>query len=107
MWRRHAEGKREAPTGLNPVRFTTGRIETMEPGERLTYQLGKVYWSGLGGFAIIERNSEYPRRGKKFLISTDRILDGKPSGRPSRLWTSNKAREVALWVLDKAGMPYR
>jgi len=107
MFRRTIDRMRGTGAVLTPVHTTTNQIETMGPGEKLTYQLAKVYWTGLGGFAIVERNSGHPGHGKKFVVYTDKSIDGKPGGRPGRLWASNKAKDVALWVVDKGGVLLR
>jgi|GEM_PF-690097 len=109
-------GKKEKKTGeqkpeevrrIGPKETMINQIEQLPKGERLVYKLSEIYWTGLGGFAIVELNPQYPGKGKKYVVSTDKIEDGKPSGRAARLWETNKAKDAAEWILDKKGALFK
>ena len=88
---------------LTPRRMIAHDVEKIHDGECLTYQLPKVYWGGLGGYALVELNSEYPKKGKKYIISVDNMGENKPAGKKKKLWVSNKPKEIAAWILEKGG----
>jgi len=88
---------------LTPRRIIVHDVEKILDGEFLTYQLPKVYWGGLGGYAIVELNREYPKQGKKYIISVDNMGENKPAGKKKKLWASNKPKEIAAWILEKGG----
>jgi len=110
MFRKKIEQQRDSAGGesqkgkiLTPKRMIVHDVEKIHDGEFLTYQLPKVYWGGLGGYAIVELNSEYPKKGKKYVISVDNMGENKPAGIKKRLWASNKPKEIADWILEKGG----
>ena len=58
------------------------------------------------GIAVIELNPEYPGKGKKYTLSTDKIVEDKPAGKRSRLWDYNKATDIAKWIMERGGELY-
>lgn len=76
----------------------TEEVEKLAPGETLIYKLPELFWSGYAAFLIVELNPSYPEKGKKYLLSTDKIVDGKPAGQKSNAGDSNKARDAAEWI---------
>ncbi len=88
---------------LSPKKTIMGEIEALTNDHVLTYKLGEAYWGGLGAYTMVELNKEYPQKGKKYLIFTDNMGENKPAGTRKKLWTSNKSKEIAGWILDKEG----
>ncbi len=86
---------------LSPTKdIVTGRIEQLGPGQSINYQLSEFYG---GDLAIVELNPDYPRKGKKYILSTQKMVDGKPVGKISRFWESNKPQDLAGWIVDRFG----
>ena len=81
-------------------------IEQLVPGQSLTYRLAQIYHSGMGEFAVIERNQDVPDNGKKYIVSTDREENGSPKGQRIRRWDTNETKEVIGWLKDKNATPF-
>jgi hypothetical protein len=77
------------------------QIEQIGPGQSLTYQLAAYL---MDRFAIAELNPEYTGKGRKYIVSSDRMGDGKPAAKKGRIRDSNKAKDIASWVLEKNGV---
>lgn len=95
--------KKEKEKKLTPKDIIGGKIEQLGPGETVSYRLPEVYG---GGLAVVELNPQYPEKGKKYVLSLDKIVDGKPAGKRSRLWESNKPKDFAGWIVDRSGELY-
>ena len=80
-----------------------GEAEELAPGQSLIYKLPELYWSGFAAFLICELNPSYPKKGKKYVMSTDKIADGKPAGKKNRVCGANKPEDYAEWVADRNG----
>ena len=102
---RPAKAKAEPPKPkvkqLSPKEIIINQIEQIGPVQSLTYQLAEYL---MDRFAIVELNPEYPGKGRKYIVSSDRMVDGKPAGKKGRIWDSNKAKDIASWVLEKKGV---
>ena len=85
---------------LSPKEIVTNQIEQLGPGQSFSYRLHET-WGG--GLVIVELNPEYPEKGQRYILSTDKIVDGKPAGKRSHLWDSDKPKEVAGWIADRRG----
>jgi len=48
-----------------------------------------------GGLADVELNPEYPGKGKKYVLVTDKMVEGKPAGKRGRLQDSDKPEDMA------------
>jgi len=81
-------------------------VEQLAPGQQLIYKLPELYASGFAAFLIAELNPSYPDKGKKYIYSTDKTLDGRPAGQKKRAWESDKPREYANWVVDRGGQRF-
>lgn len=90
---------------LPPKEIIMNQVEQLGPGQSLTYQLGKYLWEGFAAFAIVELNPEYPAKGKgkKYILSTDKIVEGKPAGKRARFWDADKPKDIAGWLLERQG----
>jgi hypothetical protein len=54
-----------------------------------------------GGAAVLELNSLYPqKKQKKFLLRTGKNVELAKNAKP--LWASDKAKDLAGWVSDRA-----
>jgi len=88
---------------LSPKEIIIDRIEQLGPEESVSYRLPEVRG---GELAVVELNPQYPEKGNKYLLSLEKIVDGKPAGTRSRLWDSNKPKNLAGWILDRSGELY-
>lgn len=104
------EAKAEAPKPeaekLSPKDIVRQQVEQLKAGQTLIYQLGKIWGVAVKDeLAVIELNPEYPKpkMGLKFILSTEKLVDGKPAGERTRLSDSNKPKDLASWVADREG----
>lgn len=100
FWKKKGEKK------LSPKDILINQIDALTEGQGVLYKLPEIYWTGLGGFIIIERNSQKDEKSKPFVAFTDEIKDGTPVGKKKRLWEFNYAREMASWILERGGVLY-
>ncbi len=102
-------GKKKEPRVKEPspreilINRIEEEIEKLASGQTLIYKLPEFYWSGFAAFLMVDLNPSYPEKGKKYLMSTDKIADGKPAGQKIRAWDSNKARDGADWIATRDG----
>lgn len=98
--------KKPAGEGLSAtesqVNIIANQIEQLGPGQSLSYKLPEAFG---GDLAVIERNPWYPaeKRQRKYIMSTDKIVDGKPTGKKSLLFGLDNPRFIAGWVVDRQG----
>jgi hypothetical protein len=85
------------------VSRVTAELEQLPPGQALIYKLPELYWVGFTAFIIAEVNPEYPQKGKKYLMTLDNIVDGKPAGKKRRYFEANIAKEYAESVVTRTG----
>lgn len=88
---------------LSPKEVITNEIEQLTPGQARSYSLTETFG---GGLVVVELNPRYPEEGKKYIVSTEELVDNKPSGKRRRLFDSNKPKDVASWILDRNGTPF-
>lgn len=88
---------------LSPKEIITSLIEQLQPGQSLSYRLAQVYG---GELAIVELNPRYPEKGKKYTMTTEALVDGKPGGKRTRLWDADKPKHIASWIVDRQGEPF-
>ncbi len=81
------------------------QMEGLALGQILIYKLPEIYWSGFAAFIMVEVNPSYPKKGRKYIASTDKMGDGgKPAGQKGRAFDSNKARDISSWIAEKSGV---
>ena len=97
------EAKPQKVKKLSPKDIIASKVEQLCPGESVSYRLAEVYG---GGLAVVELNPQYPEKGKRYFLSLEKIVDGKPEGKRGRLWNSNKPKELAGWILERGGKLY-
>ena len=98
--------KKTGEKKLSPKDIIINQIDALTEGKCALYKLPEIYWTGLGGFILIERNSQKGEKSKPFVAFTDEIKDGAPVGKKKRLWEFNYAREMASWVIERNGVFY-
>lgn len=86
---------------LSPKEVIINKIEQLTPGQALCYKLPETYG---GGLAVVELNPQYPQKGKRYVMSTEELVDNKPSGKRRRLWDSDKPKDLAAWIIDRNGV---
>ena len=111
MFGRNKEKKEKKEKQLHPSEvmrnLAANQIEQLAPGRSLVYKLPEFYWSGFGAFLIIDANPDYPQKGRRYIMSTDKATDdGKPAGRKYHEWDSNKVIDVAAWIANRDGELY-
>ena len=89
---------------LSPREALIKKIEELTPGQAVSYTLPETYGSGL---AVITLNPDYPGKGrKKYIMLREGLVNGKPSGQRKTLFESDKSKELASWIMDRAGKPF-
>jgi hypothetical protein len=78
-------------------------IEQLSPGKSLSYWLPEVYGDQL---AVVEFNTMYPWRGRKYILSMQALVECKPNGEKTLVLESNEAKDIAAWVSRSRGVPY-
>ncbi len=91
------------PKKLSPKEVIMNRLEQLGPGQALRFKLPETYG---GGLAVIELNPQYPGKGKKYTMSTEKLAGDKPSGSKTTLWDTDKPKDLASWVLDRNAQPF-
>ena len=95
------EVKPEKVKKLSPKDIVAQQIATLQPGEEVTFKLGEMY---VKPFVAIVRNVDYPTQGKQFTVFQDsKDSDGKPAGKRGKFWDTNKAAEIADWIVSREG----
>ncbi len=95
--------EKEKEKGTSPKDIMAGEIERLTPGQSLRYKLPPIYGDDL---VIVKPNPDYPKKGKKYLVCSESIVDGKPSGKVVTGWDSDKASYIAGWVVERLGAPF-
>ena len=100
------EVKTKAPKvkKLSPKETMINQIQQLIPEQVITYKLAKLYWENFAGFMLVELNPQYPQKGRKYIVSVDKIADDKPAGKKTFLWNTNKAEDIVSAVLDRGGV---
>ena len=96
-------GKKEKEKGTSPKDIMAGEIEGLTPDQSLCYKLPPIYG---GDLVVVKLNPNYPGKGKKYLVCSESIVDGKPSGKVVTGWDSDKASYIAGWVIERLGVPF-
>jgi hypothetical protein len=79
-------------------------VEALTPGQAVIYQIPEFY--SFARFLGVELNPMFPQKGKKYLMFTDQVADGKPVGKRSEMCTTNNALEYAVWVSERDNDTY-
>jgi hypothetical protein len=104
MFGKKSETKEKGPSQKDILTSRiVGEVEQLTPGQTLTYKLPEFYWPGLGGFLMVELNPSYPDKGRKYILSSDKIDDGQPAGKKSPARESNNPKDFAEWVFQFNG----
>ncbi|MEW6670851.1 MAG: hypothetical protein AB1427_04060 [Thermodesulfobacteriota bacterium] len=73
------------------------RMEKLQPGERLTFQLTPTFSSQ---FVILELNPAFPGKGeKKYLLRVGKTEERARTDKPYN--SSDKAKKLAEWVAER------
>ena len=94
------EPSKQKAKKLSPKDIIENQIKQLSPGQSINYRLAEIYG---GGLVVVELNPQYPTKGRMYILSTEKIVGGKPAGQRSRLWDSNKAKDMAGWIIDRGG----
>ena len=94
------EAKPQKVKELSPKEIIGSQIEQLGPGQSLSYKLPEAYG---GDFVIVELNPQYPGKGKKYVVSTDEMVEGKPAGKKFRIFDSDKPTDIGGWIVKRDG----
>ncbi len=103
-------GKKKPAEGLSPiesqVNIIANQIEQLGPGQSLSYKLPEIFG---GDLVVIELNPRYPaeKRQRKYILSTDEIVKGKPAGKKSFLFSLDDPRVLARRVVERGGKLFK
>ena len=97
------EVKKPKEKKLSPKDIIMGQIEMLEAGNSLNY-ITKT-WSG-SDLMVVELNPAYPEKGRKYMVSYEEMVDGKPSGKRQHIGDSDKVKQVAEWIISRKGELY-
>jgi hypothetical protein len=86
------------------VKKIAEEVETLTKGQAIIYQIPEFY--SFARFLGVELNPTYPQKGKKYLMFTDQMADGKPTGKRSYADSTNKATEFGQYVAERDGDKY-
>jgi len=85
---------------------TIERMQGLTPGKSLIYRLPEIYHGGIGAFAVIDVNPDFPKKGRHFIISADKAENGTPRGQKIRHWDTNNPKQIIDWLKDKNATPF-
>lgn len=88
---------------VSPMDIIINQIAQLVLGESLIYHLPAIYGNDL---AIVQLNPDYPNKGRKYTMFSEKLVDGKPCGQRVRLWYSDKPRQIADWIYSRNGVLY-
>jgi hypothetical protein len=83
------------------VKKIVEEVEALTEGQAVIYQLPEFYT--FARFLGVELNPAFPQKGKKYLMFTDQMAEGKPTGKRSYIASTNKASEYADGVVERDG----
>ena len=97
--------KVSADTPLFSLAEIREKVEALsQPGSTIFFYLaaGPTYGGPLGqGAAVVELNPNYPgKKEKKYILYTADVVDMQPVGKGTKLFGSDKAKEIAQWIKD-------
>ena len=87
---------------LAPYMALAGRIEQITLGQTLRFKIPEPETWG-GGFLTVELNPQYPQKGRKYILSTENIVNGMPGGKKIIMYDSDKSIEIANSIHDRNG----
>jgi hypothetical protein len=79
-------------------------VENLTKEQAILYKFQEFYT--FARFLGVELNPKFPLKGKKYLMFTDQMVEGKPMGKKSYIGRINKAVDYADWVSDKDSDKY-
>ncbi|MFH1646670.1 MAG: hypothetical protein ABID71_03125 [Chloroflexota bacterium] len=97
---RPAKEKIKKVKPLTPQEIMTKQIEQLEGTQVATYKLPPDRG---GWMAMVSINPTYPTKGRKFIMTIDRMPGGVAGKEKSVLWDSNSAKDMANWIIDRGG----
>jgi hypothetical protein len=99
-------GKKEDKTTaavkkLSPKDAMAEQIEAVTGGEEITFKLGQIY---VKPYVTVVHNPS----GKRFTVYQDGKDDaGNPAGKRGKFWDTEKAKDIAGWILEREGQIYK
>jgi hypothetical protein len=82
----------------------TEEVETLTKEQAILYELPEFYT--FARFLGVELNPTFPLKSKKYLMFTDQMVDGMPTGKKSYIGGVNKSTDYADWVSEKDSDKY-
>ena len=83
---------------LSPKDILANQIEQLGTEQTVSYQLAEVFG---GELAIVELNPRSPKKGHKYILSFQKLVDGEPAGERVHYAEFNKVKVLAGWIIDR------
>jgi len=99
-------GKKEekstsAEKKLSPKDAMAQQIDAIPSGTEITFKLGQIY---VKPYVTVVHNPS----GKKFTVYQDgKDEAGNPAGKRGKFWDTEKAKDIAGWILEREGQSYK
>ncbi len=85
---------------LTPYMVLASHIEQLIPGQTLRYKIPET-WGG--NFITVELNPQYPQKGRKYILSIEKMANGLPGGEKTIMYDSDKSIDLAASIKDRNG----
>lgn len=80
------------------------QIKQLSAGQILRYRLRENWGVAVDDeSAIVELNPAYTGKGVQYILSMEKLVDGKLTGKKEHFGESKKPRDIANWVLSRKG----
>jgi len=93
------------PHKATPSEALAGKIEQLAPGKTLRYKIAEPEVWGCN-FISVDLNPRYPQKGKKYILSREKMANGLPDGNKCGLYDSDDAIQVANSIIERKGIPF-
>lgn len=106
-------GEKSNPSEVQPlsrkeaIKEMVAQIERIGTGQSAMYYIReKCLGEVLEDFAVVELDLKHSNEKKqRYILSTEKPVDGKPSGHREKVADSVKASNIASWLVDKNAVP--
>lgn len=87
----------------SPKEIIINQIERLGLGQTVSYRLPE---NRSGQLAVIELDPQhlYQKKARKYILSMEKVVDGKAAGERTLLFASNNPKDIATWIIDLNGL---
>lgn len=86
---------------LAPYLAVATKIEQIAPGQSLKFRISREKWCA--DYLTVELNSQYPRNGKKYILSAEKSVHGMPDFRKTIMNETDNTVEIAESIIAREG----